>query len=124
MNNETMPQPPHASEVGPIEEFINLDKKKDSALLSRQFSAYAPPSAWGSWVQVASHGGVISYNISYEPVGNTNVLGSVNYQGAGGQVSQQFNDSIDITTGNVWANVFVCFRGAPLGTAVTVTISP
>lgn len=119
-----MPQPPHASEIGPIEEFLKLDKNKDATLLSRQFSAYAPPSAWGSWVQVASHGGVISYSISYEPLGSTNVVGAVNFHGTGGQVTQQFNDSIDITTGNVWANVFVCFKGAPLGTAVTVAINP
>jgi hypothetical protein len=124
MENNSLPQEPHEILNGPLEELAKLQSDKDSLLLTRRFQAYAPPSAWGSWVQIASHGGIFNFSISYEAIGNTNAIGAVFYYGSNGKVTQQFNGSIDITTGNVWANVFVCFRGAPLGTAIQGTINP
>lgn len=123
MHSEALPALTLSTEIGPLDEFRKLDID-ETALLSSRFQAYAAPSAWGPWVQIASYGGVVRASITYETISNTNAIGAVNYHGTGGQVTQQFNGSIEITTGNVWAVVYVCFKGTPLGTAVQGSISP
>jgi hypothetical protein len=114
-------------EAGPVEAFPR-DSIEPEALALRQFAAYAGPSSWGSWVQVATHNGVASYNIAYRAaVGGTVVYGAVNYYassyGGSGPRTEVFKDSTTITTGNAWGNVFVSFHGNPSGSAVNGTIS-
>lgn len=127
MNQENKtPEAPSDSpntEIGPVEEFKTL-KLDVEALLARQFAGYAGPLSWGPWVQIASHGGVVSYDISYSVIGDTLVHGSVNYYGAGGWRTDVFRDSTRITTGNAWAVVKVCFHGNPFGSAIHGRVNP
>lgn len=99
---------------------IDAELKKNS----RVFTAYAPPSMWGPWVNIASHGGKVTYTITAKARGNTNIVGKVQYHGSGGLKVRTFYDSITITTSDSWSNVLVQFKGEPLGTAVRGTISP
>lgn len=110
-------------EMGAVRQFPKEHVEID-AQLTRQFAAYAAPLSWGPWAQIASHGGVVTYNIGYRAIGDTLVHGAVNYYGPNGWVTQVFRDSISIRTGNAWANVLVCFHGNPFGSTVHGTINP
>ena len=118
--------PSHAPnlELGPLEEFGSLEIADQEALVARLFTGYAAPLSWGPWVQVAAHGGVVSYTISYQAIGNTLVHGAVNYYSSSGWRTDVFRDSTTIRTGNAWAAVKVCFHGNPLGSAVRGQINP
>jgi hypothetical protein len=86
-----------------------------------QFNAYAPPMVWGAWVRIDSHIGPSTYNISYEALGDTLVMGRVRYfkgSDGGTQVIEEFRDSTTITTSNSAANVEVSFKGVPTGSPV------
>jgi hypothetical protein len=92
-----------------------------------QFNAYAPPDLWGAWVTIGSHLGSVTFDISYEALGETLVVGRVRYWkgiGPGGQVIEEFRDSTTITTSNSGANVEVSFKGIPTGSPVQGMISP
>ncbi len=53
---------------------------------------------------------------------STPLTGEVRYAGPNGWVTQQFDQTIQFTTGNAVASVFVRFKGNPYGTAVKGTI--
>lgn len=90
-----------------------------------RFNAYAGPSTWGPWTQIAAHGGPVTYTITAKPVGSTVIVGRVKYFGRDGkQHIETFRGSTTITTGNSWATVRVSFKGIPTGSAVEGTISP
>lgn len=107
-------------EIGPLAEF----RSEDKSVLTRMFSAYANPGSWGGWVQIAAHGGRVSYAIDYRAIGDTFVTAAVNYYGPNGWVRQIFHGSISFTTGNAWAAIHVCFHGNPLGSTVEGTVNP
>ncbi|RUN76491.1 hypothetical protein EJC47_10995 [Sphingomonas sp. TF3] len=91
------------------------------ALRRRAFNAYAAPDLWGPAVIVATAIGVVTYTIEYEAVGGTLVMGRVTYfKGAGGgrKVTEEFKDSVTITTADSIADVECEFKGVPLGSAV------
>lgn len=109
-------------EIGPIEQYST--ELGAEGLAPRRFSGWAPPLTWGPWVHVASNGGRVTYDISYQPVGDTVVHALVNYHNGSEWVRTRFDNSIRITTGNVWATVYVCFAGNPLGSTVHGQINP
>lgn len=120
VNEKKLPGAPKKApsvEIGPLDEFPQELVDNDRA---RKIYAYAAQSKWGSWTEVAYHNGVVSFNISYRPISNTEVYGAVNYYGSNGWTRKVFKDSISIQTGNAWANVHVCFYGNPFGTSVEV----
>ncbi|HEY0074538.1 MAG TPA: hypothetical protein VGB77_10575 [Abditibacteriaceae bacterium] len=126
-SEQALPEAPEDApnvEVGPLEEYKTLGPMDVEVEMLRRFAGYAGPLRWGPWVEVARHGGVVNYNISYSAVGDTLVHGTVSYYSSSGWKSQVFRDSISITTGNAWATVKVCFHGNPLGSAVNGTINP
>jgi hypothetical protein len=93
--------------------------------MSRQFAAYAGPSTWGAWVNIADHLGVVKYRITGQAVGDTVLRSRVRYfKGPNNQVIEEWADSVSITTGDVVASVEVSFMGIPTGSAVNGTISP
>lgn len=126
--NERTPEPPSTApnlEVGPIAEYSTLDEEiRTHRAARRLFAAYAGPLTWGPWVEVAAHGGVVTYKIDYSAVGSTLVHGAVNYYSSNGWRTDVFRNSITITTGNAWAVVKVCFHGNPFGSAVNGSINP
>ncbi len=78
---------------------------------------------WGPYMNIQSHGGAISFTIEYKPVGSTFVKGKVRYwKDQQTQAEMEFIDKVTIRTANVWGNIFVCFKGIPLGSAVQGTI--
>jgi hypothetical protein len=92
--------------------------------MAKQFNLYAPPVIWGPWMPIQSHGGSMHFNISYEAVGNTLVLGKVRYfKDKDKKTELQFSREVRIKTADVWASIEVCFKGIPLGSAVKVEIS-
>ena len=92
--------------------------------MPKQFDAYAPPIIWGPYLNIQSHGGSVSFTISYKPVGNTLVKGKVRYwKETDKKIELEFLDRITIKTANVWGNIDVCFKGIPLGSAVQGSIS-
>lgn len=114
-------------EIGPLSAFTEMKDRAVRELanpLMRVLEGYAPPNFWGTWLTVASHGGSVSYDIEYEPLGDTVVYGQVNYYSATGWRTDSFFKSTSITTGNAWANVAVCFMGIPLGSVVRVYVNP
>lgn len=118
--NTSVPTPNAiAFEVGPLSDHPNQAHEK-----SGTFSAYAPPFSWGPWVQIATHGGAVNYHIEYSVLGDTTVRGAVSYISANGKVTEQFIDSVNIRTGNVWGTVHVCFYASATGSAIQGTISP
>lgn len=91
----------------------------------RQYSAYAGPSVWGDWVDVADTIGSVSYTITASAIGSTEIRSRVRYfKTETSQVVEEFADSTMITTGNAVAKVEVSFMGIPTGTAVDGTIDP
>jgi len=95
--------------------------------MSRDLNLYAPPLYWSGWTTVASHLGSISFSIETNAIGSTQVFGRVRYykgEGAGTQVDETFIGSTTIKTSNSVANVEVCFKGNPFGSAVRLTINP
>jgi len=108
--------------IGPIEELNNYNIANASSLIER-FNSYAPPNVWGVWNQVASHGGRITFNISYKTLGDTVVYGQVNYYSEDDWKTEDFFESVTIRTGNAWAQVKVRFKGVPLGSAVEGTVT-
>ncbi|MBL9043142.1 MAG: hypothetical protein JNM83_16135 [Myxococcales bacterium] len=91
-----------------------------------QFSSYAPPMTWGPWAQIASHFGSVRYTISYEPVGDANVVARIRYykEGTSHEVIEEFKDETVIVTSNSIAVVEVSFKGLLTGSAVTGSVSP
>ena len=80
--------------------------------------------AWGAWNTIESHGGSISRTITYEPVGDTLVLGKVRYfKFKDKSVEEEFKDNTSISTADVWANIEVCFKGVVTGSTVQGEIS-
>lgn len=74
---------------------------------------------WGVRTQIQSHGGAMSFTISFKPVGSTLVKGKIRYwKEMDKKVEQVFLDKITIRTANVWGNIDICFMGIPLGSAV------
>jgi hypothetical protein len=70
--------------------------------MSKQFTAYAPPMAWGVWHTIESHGGSIARTITYEPIGDTVVKGKVKYFKFEGEVvEEEFKDKVSIKTGQI-----------------------
>ncbi len=117
--------------VGPLDEYVGPREAVGGArspgkALVRQYSAYAGPNTWGSWVNIGSYGGRVTYSVTYRgESGNTRVDGYIAYVTDNNPDKREpFTDSITITTGNVWGNLYVCFRGTPFGTAVTGTVQP
>ncbi len=91
----------------------------------RQFVAYAGPNTWGPWVPIADHIGSVTYTITGGAVGNTLIRSRVRYyKDIDTQVTEEWSDSVTITTANVVASVEVSFMGVPLGSAVDGTIQP
>jgi len=87
--------------------------------VTKTFTAYAAPMMWGPWTTIQSHGGSIAFAISYSAIGDTLVMGKVKYfKAKDTQVEEEFRDETTIRTGDVWANVEVCFKGVPLGSTV------
>ena len=93
---------------------------------ARDYVAYAPPLAWGPWVEVANHLGPATFHIAYTTAGSTLVVGQIEYCQVDGKAKKvlDFRDEIDIATCNAVDNVRVRFKGAPTGSQVTVTIDP
>lgn len=93
---------------------------------ARGCAAYAPPLAWGPWVEVASHLGAIRFRITYTTIGKTLVVAEVRYCQVVGQGEKivDFQDSIEILTCNAVDNVSVRFKGAPTGSEVQVSVTP
>lgn len=95
--------------------------------MSRDFNLYAPPLTWSSWTTVASYLGSIDFSIDTSANGSTQIYGRVRYykgDGAGTQVDETFIGSTTIKTSNSVANVEVCLKGNPFGSAVRLTINP
>jgi hypothetical protein len=82
---------------------------------------------WGAWQTIASHSSSVTYEISYEPVGDTVVVAQVQYwkgSGGGSQVVEDFSKETSITTSESIANVNVRFKGVVTGSAVDGEINP
>lgn len=87
--------------------------------MSKTFTAYAAPMAWGPWMAIQSHGGVITFKITYSAIGDTLVMGKVRYYKEKEKLrEEEFKDEVTIKTADVWANIDVCFKGVPLGSTV------
>jgi hypothetical protein len=87
------------------------------------FTAYAPPSIWGTWQTIYNSMGSRSFTLSFSAVGDTQVKGKVRYFGAIGKVEQEFFEQIVFASGDAIANIEVCFKGIPLGSTVDGSIS-
>lgn len=114
-------------EIGSLASYTELQSKpvEESLRASRSiFEAYAPPNFWGTWVVIRAHGGSVNYDIEYEPLGDTQVLGEINYYSSNGWRTESFFKSTSISTGNAWAQVSVRFMGIPLGSVVRGFITP
>lgn len=98
--------------------------KAKEKVMTRLYSAYAGPSIWGSWEEIARHLGKCTFNITAEAVGSTIIRGRVRYYRDSEKVIEEFRDSITIHTGNAVDIVEVSFMGIPMGTAVNGTIDP
>lgn len=92
----------------------------------RLLTGYAPPLIWGPEIEVGAHIGVAQFEINYEAVGDTLVMGRVRYFSENGGVEKtvEFKDTIGITTSNSVANVYCQFKGVVLGSAVKITVNP
>ncbi|MBV8453282.1 MAG: hypothetical protein JOZ29_13565 [Deltaproteobacteria bacterium] len=91
----------------------------------RTFAAYAGPSTWGPWLDVAHPVGSVAYAITAEPVGDTTLRCRVRYyKDENNQVVEEWRESVNIVTGNAVATVDVSFMGLLTGTAVNGTINP
>jgi hypothetical protein len=91
--------------------------------VTKTFTAYAAPMSWGSWATIQSHGGIITFKITYYVVGDTMVMGKVRYYREKEKlVEEEFMDKVTIQTADVWANIDVCFKGVPLGSTIEGTI--
>jgi hypothetical protein len=89
------------------------------------YHAYAPPNAFGVWVQVGAHANATAFSISATPVGATSIVGEVRYFGVDGREKiEPFIGSTVIRTCNCVATVQVRFKGIPLGSAVDVNVGP
>ena len=97
--------------------------------MAKILNAYAPPLIWGAEIIIENHLGSISRSISYEPLGDTLVMGRVKYfkeetgNPAGKYVEVEFKDEITVKTSNSVASIKCDFKGIVLGSAVTVTVS-
>src|SRR5437867_1250049 len=66
----------------------------------RNIDAYAPPLAWGQWTNAANALGSLTFEITYETLGGTVVVGQVRYFDENGkQVVKDFRKSVKVTTG-------------------------
>ncbi|MFD2871729.1 hypothetical protein ACFS5N_04570 [Mucilaginibacter ximonensis] len=91
---------------------------------TRIYHAYAGPSTWSAWTQIASQFGVTAYDITANAVGSTIIKCRVRYfDRTNTQVISEFLDNITILTAPTGA-VEVSFMGVPTGTAVDGTINP
>ena len=91
----------------------------------RLYHAYAGPSTWGPWVTIGSHLGIASFKITAEVVGDTLLKCRVRYYNtATSQVTEEWLDEVTVSCGNCVANVEVCFKGIPTGSAVNGTVNP
>jgi hypothetical protein len=120
----TPPSNPPNCTIGPSAEFDSLGVMRREELHGRLFTAWAAPLSWGPWVQVAAHGGAATFDIAYEVIGDTLVLGTVNYYSPSGWRTEVFRDSVSIQTGDAWAAVNVCFQGNPLGSTIRGQVDP
>jgi hypothetical protein len=91
----------------------------------RLFNAYAGPSIWGDWVDVANSIGSVKYHLTAAAIGNATFRSQVRYfKTETDQVVEEWGDDYTITTGNAVATVSVRFMGIPTGTAIDGTIDP
>lgn len=87
--------------------------------MSKTFTAYAPPSTWGPWMTIESHGGPVAFKITYSVIGDTLVMAMVRYfDSADHQAEIEFKDEITFQTADVWANIEVRFKGIVTGSTV------
>ncbi len=92
---------------------------------AEKLNAYAAPSTWGAECPLKGHLSAIAYTVSYKAVGKTKVVGRVTYvDKTGKEVTQEFNESITFTTGNLVGQPKLQFMGVPTGSAVTVDVKP
>lgn len=89
---------------------------------------YAPPVFFGPWVTAASYCATsLTYSISFEPIGDTQILGEVKYfKYPNVEVTESIFSGAKITTApaNICANIMVRFKGVPTGSAVDITVEP
>lgn len=104
---------------------ISVDSGVDHFDNPRRYKLHALPSTWSSWYKIGSHSGRVTYTVTLEPEGNTNVKGKIKYYDeSGAQVVRVFYDRATFTTGNSVAYIELSLKGLPLGTPVFVTVSP
>jgi hypothetical protein len=94
----------------------------------RLYAAYAPPSMWGTWTNIANYAGVVTYSITASPDGSTVLKCQVRYYAAGdtpgNPTVSDWNDSTTVTTGDAIGTLDVRFQGVPTGSSVSGTITP
>lgn len=94
-----------------------------SYAVDQELAYAAPAGKFGPDLALRAHLGKATYTISYKAVGKTLVLGEVDYYNEAGKlVTEPFNGTITIKTGNVVAQPKVRFKGIPTGSAVNVTV--
>jgi hypothetical protein len=89
---------------------------------------YAPPVEYGAWKQIGpSFDNKITFRIRYEALGSTQVVGQVMFTNAAGQDEvRDIVPGLPYEAGRPYAafhNVYVRFRGIPLGSGVNVVLS-
>lgn len=94
--------------------------------MSRNYRFNAPPLIFSPWVNVGSHGGSVTYTISFSPLGDTLIQAEVKYFKYENlpKIEEAINSGSSIVTANVFANVEMRFKGFLLGSAVDVNIEP
>ena len=90
----------------------------------KEVYAWAAPSMWGPWKNIRSHYGEEYINIDYEPIGDTIVYAEVKYfDKSNNEVVKPFFGSISFKTGDSIANIYVRFKGIPMGSAVRIFVN-
>ena len=95
---------------------------KDQTFVCKRFSAYAPPMVWSPKINVASHLGSTSYTIKTKIMGNTQVQSWAKFYNRGWQNKYFYDSSINLTTGNAAASVYMSYKGNPLESAIQGTV--
>jgi len=92
-------------------------------MMMERKQVYAGPMMFSSWHVVASHIGSLSYSFTVTPIGDTVVVGQIRYfKAEHDQVVEDFQETIEIQTGNVVANVEMRLKGAPSGSSCWVDV--
>jgi hypothetical protein len=88
------------------------------------YNLYAPPHTFGPWTHVGAHAGSAGFKITATPLGNTAVVGEVQWFDVDGrQKVSQFHGVTYVRTCNCYGTIKVRLKGIPLGSAVTVTVN-